>query len=58
MDAVPRDVVRLRVDSSVTSIPYRAFDGLKKLAEVELCEGLLWKLGKLPSGFAINQLQR
>jgi hypothetical protein len=38
---VPRDVVRVRVDPSVTSIPARAFYGRKKLAEVELCEGLV-----------------
>jgi hypothetical protein len=34
--AVPRDVVRVRVDPSVTSIPARAFDRRTKLAEVEL----------------------
>jgi hypothetical protein len=38
---VPQNVVRLRVDPSVTSIPVFAFDGHKKLAEVELCEGLV-----------------
>jgi hypothetical protein len=38
---VPQDVVRVRVDPSVTSIPYSAFSYRKKLAEVELCEGLL-----------------
>jgi hypothetical protein len=36
----PRDVVRLRVDPSVTSIPAYAFHQRNKLAEVELCEGL------------------
>ena len=42
-DAVPQDedVVRARVDPSVTSIPTNAFWGRKKLAEVELCEGLV-----------------
>jgi hypothetical protein len=50
-DAVPQDVVRIRVDPSVTSIPARAFDIHRfgyvlnpirpKLAEVELCEGLV-----------------
>jgi len=40
-DDVPRDVVRFRVDPSVTSIPARAFVGRTKLAEVELCEGLV-----------------
>jgi hypothetical protein len=39
--AVPRDVVRIWVDPSVTSIPAGAFEGRKKLAEVELCEGLV-----------------
>jgi hypothetical protein len=38
---VPQDVVRVRVDSSVTSIPAYAFHVRKKLAEVELCEGLV-----------------
>jgi hypothetical protein len=39
--SIPRDVVRVRVDPSVRSIPYRAFCNRKKLAEVELCEGLV-----------------
>jgi len=34
-------VVSARVDPSVTSIPANAFDARKKLAEVELCEGLV-----------------
>jgi hypothetical protein len=38
---VPRDMVRVRVDPSVTSIPIEAFEKRKKLAEVELCEGLV-----------------
>jgi hypothetical protein len=38
---VPRDVVRVRVVPSVTSIPAFAFSGRFKLAEVELCEGLV-----------------
>ena len=38
---VPRDVARVRVDPSVTSIPARAFYERTKLAEVELCEGLV-----------------
>ena len=37
-DDVPQDVARVRVDPSVTSIPYRAFYLRKKLTEVELCE--------------------
>jgi hypothetical protein len=38
---VPDDVVRVRVDPSVTSIPARAFFQRKRLTEVELCEGLV-----------------
>lgn len=39
---VPQDVVRVRVDPSVTVISRNAFRGYKaKLEEVELCEGLL-----------------
>ena len=38
---VPHDVVHLRVDPSVVSIPASAFNERNKLAEVELCEGLV-----------------
>jgi hypothetical protein len=38
---VPDDVVRVRVDPSVTTIPLDAFSECKKLSEVELCEGLV-----------------
>jgi hypothetical protein len=38
---VPDDAVRARVDPSITSISARAFFQRKKLAEVELCEGLV-----------------
>mmetsp|Transcript_27945 Transcript_27945/g.59601 ORF Transcript_27945/g.59601 Transcript_27945/m.59601 type:complete len:562 (-) Transcript_27945:143-1828(-) len=37
---VPDDVVRVRVDPSVTAIPEDAFRNREKLEEVELCEGL------------------
>ncbi|KAL7553673.1 hypothetical protein ACHAWF_016981 [Thalassiosira exigua] len=37
---VPTDVVRVRVDPSVVAIPARAFEGRKKLEDVELPEGL------------------
>ena len=37
----PRDVARVRVDPSVTSIPNNAFRYRKKLIEVELCEGIV-----------------
>jgi hypothetical protein len=40
-ERVPHDVVRVRVDPSVTSIPAQAFYARKGLAEVELCEGLV-----------------
>jgi hypothetical protein len=40
-DDVPQDVVRVRVDPSIRSIPAYAFSGRKKLTEVELCEGLV-----------------
>jgi len=36
-----QDVVRVRVDPSVTSIPAKSFHERKKLTEVELCEGLV-----------------
>jgi hypothetical protein len=39
-ESPPQNIVRVRVDPSVASIP-RAFDGRKKLAEVELCEGVV-----------------
>jgi hypothetical protein len=40
-DDVPQEVVHVRIDPSVTSIPDRAFYVRKGLAEVELCEGLV-----------------
>jgi hypothetical protein len=40
-ERVPDDVVRLRVDPSVTTIPADAFYQQKQLTEVELCEGLV-----------------
>jgi hypothetical protein len=38
---VPQDVIRIRVDPSVTSIPVQAFIKRNKLADVELSEGLV-----------------
>jgi hypothetical protein len=38
---VPQDVVRVRVDTSVTFIRAHAFEKRNKLTEVELCEGLV-----------------
>ena len=47
---VPQYVVRVRIDSSVTSIPEEAFYERKKLTEVELSEGLVeigeWSFAK------------
>jgi hypothetical protein len=40
-ESPPQNVVRVRVDPSVTSIPAHAFWGSKKLTEVELCEDLV-----------------
>jgi hypothetical protein len=40
-DSAPLDVVRVRVDPSVTSIHAKAFYERTKLTEVELCEGLV-----------------
>jgi len=37
----PQNVVRVRVDPSVTTIPVEAFFQRTKLTEVELCEGLV-----------------
>ena len=51
-DEVPQDVVRVTVDPSVTSIPVHAFIFRQKLAEVELCEGLVE--GSVPSLVALQ----
>ena len=40
-DSAPLDVVRVRVDPSVTSIHAKAFYERTKLTKVELCEGLV-----------------
>jgi hypothetical protein len=40
-ESAPDDVIRALVDPSVTTIPEDAFYKRKKLAEVELCEGLV-----------------
>jgi hypothetical protein len=56
-ERAPRDVVHVRVDPSVTSIPARAFCRRNKLTEVELCEGS-WKLGSMHSCGATIQLQK
>ncbi|KAL7523391.1 hypothetical protein ACHAXR_000156, partial [Thalassiosira sp. AJA248-18] len=38
--AISSDVTHIRVDPSVKRIPPEAFERLKKLEEVELCEGV------------------
>jgi hypothetical protein len=56
-DYVPQDVARVRVDPSVTSIPYRAFYLRKKLTEVELCEGIV-KIGERSFGFCNHSITK
>jgi hypothetical protein len=53
----PDDVVRVRVDPSVTSIPYKEFDRRKKLAEVELCEGLV-EIGEESFGWCARSIKK
>jgi hypothetical protein len=52
---VPNDVVRVRVDPSVTSIPARAFERRNKLTEVELCEGVV-EIGKRSFGYCDHSI--
>jgi hypothetical protein len=54
---VPRDVVHLRVDPSVTSIPACVFYECKKLAEVELCEGLV-EIGDRSFGWCYQSIAK
>ena len=54
---VPQDVVRVLVDPSVTSIPDGAFWGRKKLAEVELCEGLV-EIGAVSFGWCDHSITK
>jgi hypothetical protein len=54
---VPDDVVRVRIDSSVTSIPAKAFYNRKKLAEVELCEGVV-EIGERSFGFCDHSITK
>jgi hypothetical protein len=50
-------VVRLCVDPSLTSIPNSAFNGCKKLAEVELCEGLV-EIGEVAFGLCDHSITK
>ena len=52
---VPEDVVRVRVDPSVTSIPAKAFLERRELAEVELCEGLV-EIGEESFNFCCHSI--
>jgi hypothetical protein len=56
-DSAPLDVVRVRVDPSILSIPDQAFFRRTKLAEVELCEGLV-EIGDSSFGGATVQLRK
>ena len=53
----PRDVVRVMVDPSVTSIPTNALRERKKLAEVELCEGLV-EIGAVSFGWCDHSITK
>jgi len=54
---VPLNVVRIVVDPSVTLIPDRAFLKRNKLAEVELCEGLV-EIGKASFGWCDHSITK
>jgi hypothetical protein len=54
---VPQDVVRVRVDPSVTSIPASAFNGRKKLTDVELSEGLV-EIGGFSFGWCDHSITK
>jgi hypothetical protein len=54
-DDVSQDVVRVRVDPSVTSIPAHAFSRRNKLVEVELNEGLV-EIGEESFGYCDNSI--
>ena len=56
-DAVPQDVVRVRVDASVTSISANAFYERTKLAEVELCDGLV-EIGAVSFGWCDHSITK
>ena len=49
--AIPDDVVRVRIDPSITSIPDQAFWGRLRnnFTDVELCAKASFKLGVIPS---------
>jgi hypothetical protein len=53
----PRDVVRVMVDPSVTSIPANVFSGRRELAEVELCEGVV-EIGEQSFGYCDRSIRK
>jgi hypothetical protein len=53
----PRDVVRVMVDPSVTSIPTNALRERKKLTEVELCDGLV-EIGAVSFGWCDHSITK
>jgi hypothetical protein len=56
-ESVPRDVIRVLVDPSVTSILTRAFEGRKRLAEVELCDGFV-EIGERSFGWCDHSITK
>jgi hypothetical protein len=54
---VPIDVVRVRVDPSVTSIPCKAFYTRKQMVQVGLCEGLI-EIGEASFEYCGNSITR
>jgi hypothetical protein len=54
-ESPPQNVVHIRVDPSVTLIPALAFYERTKLAEVELCEGLV-EIGERSFGFCDHSI--
>jgi hypothetical protein len=56
-DSAPHDVVRVRIDPSVTSIPEDAFYKRKKLAEMELREGLV-EIGERSFGWCDHSITK
>jgi len=56
-ERAPDNIVHVRVDPSVMSIPARAFFGRKKLTEVELCEGLV-EVGNYSFDYCDNSITK
>jgi hypothetical protein len=56
-EKAPDNVVRVRVDPSVTSIHACVFFGRKKLTEVELCEGLV-EIGEESFAYCVHSITK